>query len=91
MPEIVKERKMIIDSLDENSKKCLKNLCEVLELQQQKQVETTPFEFKPSFTQNRTDDVMDFGIGIGMNHSMAFMNTNQPGYFSADNQGTNAF
>lgn len=35
MPEIVKEKRLI-DKLDDNSKKCLKNLCEVLENQQQK-------------------------------------------------------
>jgi hypothetical protein len=29
MPEIVKEKKLI-DNLDENSKKCLKNLAEIL-------------------------------------------------------------
>ena len=35
MPEIVKEKRLI-ENLDENSKKCLKNLCEVLENLQQK-------------------------------------------------------
>ena len=36
MPEIVKEKRLIENQLDENSKKCLKNLCEVLENLQQK-------------------------------------------------------
>jgi CCR4-NOT transcription complex subunit 9 len=35
MPEIVKERKKLVEYLDENSKKCLKNLCEVLSLDNQ--------------------------------------------------------
>ena len=34
MPEIVKE-KGLVENLDENSKKCLKNLCEVLETNKQ--------------------------------------------------------
>ena len=36
MPEIVKEKRLV-ENLDENSKKCLKNLCEVLSLDNQSQ------------------------------------------------------
>mgnify|MGYP000882253918 FL=1 len=46
MPEIVKEKKLV-ENLDENSKKCLKNLQEVLSLdnQQQKVDQSLQFEF----------------------------------------------
>lgn len=44
MPEIVKE-KGLVDNLDENSKKCLKNLCEILETnKQQENLLSQPFE-----------------------------------------------
>lgn len=45
MPEIVKEKRLI-ENLDENSKKCLKNLCEVLENQQQKVEISQPFDLQ---------------------------------------------
>lgn len=45
MPEIVKEKKLV-ENLDDNSKKCLKNLCEVLENQHQKVDISQQFDFK---------------------------------------------
>lgn len=45
MPEIVKEKRLI-ENLDDNSKKCLKNLCEVLENLQQKVDMSLQFDFQ---------------------------------------------
>jgi len=61
MPEIVKEKRLI-DNLDENSKKCLKNLCEVLENQQQKVDISQQFDFQNI---SPKDSGMDFpSLGV---------------------------
>jgi hypothetical protein len=46
MPEIVKERDQLVGNLDDNSKKCLNNLCEVLENLQQKVDMSLQFDFQ---------------------------------------------
>lgn len=64
MPEIIKEKRLI-ESLDDNSKKCLKTLCEVLESQQQKHAEGGGDidQFRPSSEMKEANDnTSEFGV-----------------------------
>mgnify|MGYP001349867056 CR=1 FL=1 len=58
MPEIVKEKKLV-ENLDENSKKCLKNLQEVLSLDNQQQKVDLSQQFEFQNIQNK-DQSMEF-------------------------------
>ena len=62
MPEIVKE-KALVENLDENSKKCLKNLCEVLETnKQQDNLLSQPFELNNIQNRGRS---LDYPSSLG--------------------------
>ena len=65
MPEIIKEKRLI-DNLDENSKKCLRTLCEVLESQQHKNLENSlQFEqigFKNEHDMKKEESKGEFGV-----------------------------
>ena len=67
MPEIVTEKRLI-DNLDENSKKCLKTLCEVLENQQQKVDISQQFDFQ-NIQQNKDSNIEFGSLGVGIGGS----------------------
>ena len=60
MPEIIKEKRLI-ENLDDNSKKCLKTLSEVLEAQQNKQLEGGQ---QPDFKFNDSSNPIEGEFGV---------------------------
>lgn len=75
MPEIVKEKRKLEPFLDQNSKNCLKNLCDVLENLQYKVDMSMQFDFKN--IQNSDGNSMDFNSIDGVKYASMQLLKNQ--------------